>query len=391
MRRFVILLVALSCSAPPVAAQVGPPPTPVPPAGSPSPYPQSLETPPPSGAPPRVDAASAILLDLDTGRVLFERAPDRRRPVASTTKVMTALLVLESADPDGVIEVDGTATAQAGSILGLQPGEGIQVRDLLFALMLQSANDAAVALAEHVAGSVEAFVRAMNARARELGARRTRFASPNGLNDLGVSTARDLATITIEAFRHPLFARIARTRLRSIPAPVGPPRRIQSRNALLWLYPGATGVKTGWTSAAGFCLVASAERDGLRLLSVVLGSPDEAFTDSAILLDHGFTAFERRVVIEAGDELDVLPGEAAVAGATLETLVRRGADLVYRALPGEGDELGRVEVRAGGEVLGVVPLVRPAAAEPEPRGPPPWWTGVVESVGTALARLVGIS
>jgi len=390
MRRTIVALVVLALTTP-AAAQQGPPPTPVPPAGSPSPFPQSLETPPPSAEPPDLSAASAILVDLDSGRVLHERKADARRAVASTTKVMTALLTLESTHPEEAIVVNGTATDQRGSVLGLRPGEGIQVRDLLFALMLQSANDAAVALAEHVSGSVEAFVEAMNARARRLGARDTRFASPNGLDDAGSSTARDLATITIEAYSHPLFARIARTRVRTIPAPVGPARRIQNRNALLWLYPGAMGVKTGSTSAAGFCLVAAAERDGLRLLSVVLGSAPEAFTDSATLLDHGFTAYERRVVIEEGEELDLLPGGPAVAGATLEALVQRGAELVYRTLPPEGDEVARVEVLAAGEVLGEVPLLAAESPEPEPAGPPAWWASMLDSVAGALARLLGIS
>jgi D-alanyl-D-alanine carboxypeptidase len=150
--------VVLLALAGPAAGQSVPPPTPVPPAGSPSPYPTALETPVPSAGPPRLTAAAAALGDLDTGEVLWQRKGSERRPIASVTKIMTALLVLETSDPREVVTASADAAAQSGAELGLEEGEAVPVRDLILALMLQSANDAAVALAEHVAGSVEAFV-----------------------------------------------------------------------------------------------------------------------------------------------------------------------------------------------------------------------------------------
>ena len=162
-----------------------PPPTPVPPNGSPSPYPTALATPPPSEDPPGIAAASAILVDLDGGQVLYSLRPRVRRPVASLTKVMTALLVLERTEPGERVVASARAAAQSGSELGLRPGEALPVEDLLHALMLQSANDAAVALAEHVGGTVDGFVSEMNVRAAALGLDGTRFFSPNVLDDRG--------------------------------------------------------------------------------------------------------------------------------------------------------------------------------------------------------------
>lgn len=411
MRRtsLVLLLTAALAvpSAGPVAAQQGPPPTPVPPFGSPSPYPSSLATPEPSARPPDLTAPSVLLMDVESGAVLYGRRPRQRRPVASTTKVMTALLVLEATRPADPVTVSPNAASQLGAGLGLRAGERITVRQLLYALMLQSSNDAAVALAEHVAGSVEGFVREMNRRARGLGLTDTNFRSPNGLDDAGYSTAHDLGVITLEAFRHPIFADVARTRFRTIPAPEGPARRIQNRNALLWLYGGATGVKTGWTSAAGFCLVASAERGGLHAVAVVLGAPDEAFTDAATLLDHGFAGYVRRVVVEEGHSVEPLRVEGrdvpVGAGAELEALLRRGREPVLLARPdpglvlplGEGDQVGTIEVRTGSERLGEVPLVvlEPVGAEePEraiPEGEPSWWSLALEWAAGVWDGLAG--
>jgi D-alanyl-D-alanine carboxypeptidase (penicillin-binding protein 5/6) len=339
------------------------------------------------------------LIDLESGQVLFQRRARKERPVASTTKIMTALLVLEATQPEDTVVASANAASQEGSVLGLRQGEEISVRRLLLALMLQSANDAAVALAEHVAGSVDTFVRRMNARARQLGARDTRFASPNGLDDRGYSTAVDLATITVEAYGDPTFAKAVSRLAARIPAPQGEPRHIQNRNALLWLYRGAIGVKTGYTSAAGFCLVGAAARRGLRLATVVLGSPQEAFSEAAALLNFGFETFERREVVGVGDpfgpvELEGREVGLAAAGS-LELLVRRTADLeeVVVLEPGltlplsDGATVGDVVVRAGQRELGRVPLVTVAAVRAPPEPPPPWWERAWGSVRTFFTRI----
>lgn len=403
MRRFVLLglLLLVNSSGWPALAIPTPPPTPVPPYGSPSPFPTALNTPPPAARPPLVSAASAVLVDLDSGEVLYERAAGSRRPIASTTKIMTALLVLESATPFDEVTASGRAASQEGAELGLEPGERISVRELLYALMLQSANDAAVSLAEHVGGSVEVFVEQMNERARTLGLADTRFASPNGLDDSGYSTALDLAAITVAAFGSSTFEETVGTRFRTIPAPEGPARRIQNRNALLWLYPGALGVKTGYTGAAGFCLVAAAERDGLRLGTVVLGSPQEPFSDAAALLNFGFTVYERRQAVRLGDPLDPVrvAGRliAVEAGDDLRVLVRREerVDVVIRpfrslGLPvARGERVGELVVSASGEEVGVAPVVAAESIRATAPVRLSWWRRAWEAITSFLADAMG--
>jgi serine-type D-Ala-D-Ala carboxypeptidase (penicillin-binding protein 5/6) len=386
----------------PATAIPTPPPTPVPPYGSPSPFPTALQTPPPDVTPPKLPAGSAVLVELDSGTVLFEREATRRRPIASITKIMTALLVLESATPVDEVVASPRAVAEEGAELGLEEGERIPVRELLYALMLQSANDAAVALAEHAAGSVDAFVDLMNEEARVLGLTDTRFASPNGLDDTGYSTARDVAAITVEAFRSETFAETVRTKFRSIAAPDGSARRIQNRNALLWLYPDAVGVKTGYTAAAGFCVVAAAERDGLRLAAVVLGSPDEAFSDAAALLNHGFATFEQRQVATLGDPLDPIRVAGRMvtleAGDFLHVLVRRSqpveVSVRVRAklrLPlARGQEVGELIATASGEELGTAPVVVADSVRPlPPEEPRPWWERAWEAIRSFLDDVFG--
>ena len=383
-----------------------PPPTPVVlPGGatSPSPFPQVLHTASPPAHVPEVRAAAALLVDLDTGQTLFALEPAVKRPIASLTKIMTALVVLEEARPSDVVTVSEHAASGrvAGiSSLGLVPGEQITVGELLYALLLQSANDAAVALAEYVSGTVEAFVEQMNARGRELGLRRTRFASPNGLDDAGYSTARDLVRLTLAAFAEDLFARIVATRFHEIASPDDEPRVIQNRNALLWLYPGAIGAKTGFTSAAGFCVVAAAERDGLRLAAIILGEPGEPFSDAATLLNYGFAAFERRTLIAEGRSLGTVPiggreipvaaGGALVGLVPVGAHVRREISVHPRTAfpPPRGAEIGTVTLSIPGRTVGEVPLVVVDVPPPEPLADDdPWWGrafGAVVDAGSGL-------
>lgn len=383
-----------------------PPPTPVLlPNGqtSMSPFPNVLRTPASALARPRISASAAILADLDSGQVLFERGADRRRPIASVTKIVTALLVLERSDPQDLVTVSARASGDgrtAGiSALGLLTLERIRVDELLAALMLQSANDAAIALAEHVSGSVEAFVKDMNARVRELGLRNSRFASPNGLNDRGYSTARDLVAITRAAYAEPGFASIVATRSREIPAPAElPPRVVQNRNALLWLYPGAVGVKTGFTSRAGTCIVATAERGGLRLVAVVLGASGEAFSSAATLLNHGFAAFERREVVTEGEDLGKIRIDGrdvpVASGGSLVALIPTDAEVTRRVVldpdaafpPLPGEVVGALRVSVPDLRIGSVDLEVTDVPPPPPPEPGPWWA----RAGSAVADAVGV-
>jgi D-alanyl-D-alanine carboxypeptidase (penicillin-binding protein 5/6) len=253
-------------------------------------------------APPTLGAASGILIDPSDGRVLWERASRQRRAIASTTKILTALVVIENTKPSDRV----TASARAESVgsndpivteLELTAGETLTVEHLLYGLLLVSASDAAVALAEHVAGSVARFARMMDERARELGARDSHFTNADGLDDPNhYSTALDLSKIASAAMRNEFFNRIVATRNYQIPWQGRPqPRMLVNRNQLLGQFAGINGVKTGNTRVAGPSLVASAQRQGESRLTVLLNSP-EPFRESAALLEYGFSAFRRFVI-----------------------------------------------------------------------------------------------
>jgi serine-type D-Ala-D-Ala carboxypeptidase (penicillin-binding protein 5/6) len=394
-----------------VAGALTPPPSPPPPTPvvlpgggtSPSPFPSTLRTPAPSAQAPEIRAQAAVLVDLDTGQVLFAHNPNERRPIASLTKIMTALLVGERADPTDVVTVsDEAASGRLAGIsgLGLVEGERIRVNELLYALLLQSANDAAVALAEHVSGSVDAFVDDMNARAERLGLSRTMFASPNGLDDEGYSSAGDLARLTRAAYRSPGFASVVATRTHAVTSLDEPPRIVQNRNVLLWLYPGAIGVKTGFTSPAGFCVVAAAEREGMRLVAVLLGEPAEPFSDAAALLNYGFTAFDRRTLVERGERLGIVEVAGReiplTAGDSFRGLVPDNRPIDRAVMlddhvpypPAVGSRIGVLRLSAAGGVLGEVPAIVANVPPPPPPGFGPWWARAVGAVVDAGAAVL---
>lgn len=234
--------------------------------------------------PPSVSAKSAILYDCTASRVLLEKNADEKSLIASTTKIMTALVVAENCNEADPVRIPPEAVGIEGSSMYLKEGEVLSVQDLLYGLMLQSGNDAAVALAIYCGGSVEGFVDLMNEKAKELSLTQTHFANPNGLDhDDNYSTARDMAVLTQYALENPVFAELVDTKT----ATVGGGRCLTNHNKLLWRYDGCIGVKTGFTRAAGRILVSAAERNGRRLVVVTIGAPDD-WNDHAKLLDYGF-------------------------------------------------------------------------------------------------------
>lgn len=258
---------------------------------------------------PKTGAASAILIDGRDGSVLWEKDSHEQRAVASITKIAAALVVLERASPDEVVRASAAAESVGASDplvaeLELRAGEETTVRNLLYGLLLISANDAAVALAEHVGGSETGFVDSMNTRAGELGATDTRFRNPHGLDQEGhYSSAFDVALLARRAMELPVFRAIVGTRSYDISrrGPDGRPftTRLENRNPLLGSFAGADGIKTGQTRAAGRALAASAARKGESRIVVVLGSSDP-FTDARALLDYGFDGFHRVIVATRG-------------------------------------------------------------------------------------------
>lgn len=262
---------------------------------------------PAAAAVPSVSAANAALYCPETGEFAFTQNADARRGMASTTKIMTALVAIENGDADAEIVIPAAAVGVEGSSLYLKAGEKMTLRDLLYGLLLQSANDAAEAIAIAVGGSVEGFADLMNEKAAAMGLTDTHFTNPHGLADENhYTTARELAKIAAEAMRQPLFREICGARRAAIPNGEDGKRYLVNHNKLLFTYEGAIGVKTGFTKATGRCLVSAANRDGVELIAVTLGAPDD-WRDHAAMLDYGFSGYERVPLAEAGQGFGTLP------------------------------------------------------------------------------------
>lgn len=294
----------------------------VPAAAALSPIPGSSDLHPPIPpadyrVPPAVSAPSWIVFDATDGIVLDSQAADQQRPMASTTKMMSALVALESADLDEVVEISQRAADVGEAEIGLVAGEQLRLGDLVTTMVVRSANDAAIAVAEAIAGDVDSFVDMMNARAVSMGLTSTRFANPHGLDAEGhYSTARDLLRIAVTAMQNEQFREmVGISRFMIDPAPDGTVRVAENTNLMLGEYEGMIGVKTGFTFQAGLTFVAAAERDGRTVYVVVMGSegPRQHFIDAAALLDFGF----------AGHGLvRAVSGDPVADGSRLERLAR---------------------------------------------------------------------
>lgn len=259
-------------------------------------------------------AKSAVVMDVKTGRVLFSKNPNAKLPMASTTKIMTTLVAVESGKLNETVKVSRKASGTEGSSIYLKEGESLTVEELLYGIMLRSGNDASMAVAEHIGGSVEGFVEMMNAKAKEIGALNTHFANPHGLdNPEHYTTAYDLALITSYALRNEKFAEIVKTKRKTIS---GPPdsewdRSMMNKNKMLWQFQGGDGVKTGFTSKAGRCLVSSATRNNWQLCSVVLNC-GPMWEESSNLLNYAFNAYSKHKVIDSNEiyqQLKVVSGK----------------------------------------------------------------------------------
>jgi serine-type D-Ala-D-Ala carboxypeptidase (penicillin-binding protein 5/6) len=337
-------------------------------AGRQDPWPGASGPPPGPVAEPRVIARAAILADESTGQVLFERDARQPRPMASTTKVMTALLALERLDERRVVVIGAGPPRIGEESLRLRQGERLTVRHLLLGLLVKSANDAGVALAEAVDGSEAAFVRRMNRRAAALRLDATRFVTPYGLDRPGHRTsARDLARLWETAMRRADFRALVATREARLPG--GPPqlRRFVNSNQLLGGYRWTVGGKTGFTSLAGRCLVASASRGGRRLVAVALGSTD-AFADVRALFEYGFSRFTRVRLAAAGQAVSLGPAQPAAlrVAADVDALLRLDRLATVRLATAAPGGATAAWFLAGQRRLVPVPLERLPAAGPAP-------------------------
>ena len=290
-----------------------------------------------------ISAEKAILLDAVTGRVLYEQNADSRSLIASTTKIMTALVVCEQCNVLDRMRIPKEAVGIEGSSMYLQEGEVLTIQELLYGLMLHSGNDAAVALAIYCGGTVEGFAELMNDKAHQLGLKDTHFENPNGLDAPGhYSTARDLSILAAYAMENPIFQKTVSTKTISVGQ-----RYLRNHNKLLWQFNGADGVKTGYTRAAGRILVSSAQRDGRRLVAVTINAPDD-WNDHAALLNRGYGNYTNSVVVSAGDcigHVDIVGGQRG----SIELLAME--DFEYPLAPNE-----RVELKISGKGFVYAPV-----------------------------------
>ena len=287
-----------------------------------------------------LSAQSAVLIDARDGRVLYEKDADTPRPMASTTKIMTVVVALESCDVNEIIEIADEAIGVEGSSIYLQKGERMTLLELLYALLLQSANDAAVAIAVGVGGSVGNFADMMNEKAVSLGLTSTHFENPNGLDADGhVTTARELALLTAYALKNPTFAEIVATYKRKISGPDGTVRLVVNHNKLLNMYDGCVGVKTGFTKKSGRCLVSAACRESLTLVSVTLSAPDD-WRDHTAMLNYGYENYCCEILCDEGGFIETLP----VIGGEQDSLLCVNCDYVAATLPRDHGEIS-IDVR----------------------------------------------
>ena len=322
-----------------------------------------------------VSAKRAFLLDAVSGRVLYEKNPDERSLIASTTKIMTALIVCEQCNVLDRMRIPKEAVGIEGSSMYLQEGEVLTLQELLYGLMLQSGNDAAVALAIYCGGTVEGFAELMNDKARNLGLRNTHFENPNGLDAPGhYSTARDLAVLAAYAMENPIFRKTVSTKSLTIGQ-----RYLTNHNKLLWRVEGADGIKTGYTRAAGRILVSSATRNDRRLIAVTMDDPDD-WNDHADLLEEGFSRYTVRQAVSKGQLVDMVE---VVGGEKKQVQVLAAEDFSYALapeescqlmLPGpgfvyapavEGADAGVAYVLLNGKAIGKVPVIYGQTVEQE--------------------------
>ncbi|MBE6694603.1 MAG: D-alanyl-D-alanine carboxypeptidase [Ruminococcaceae bacterium] len=325
-----------------------------------------------------LSANSAVLIEASEGRIIYSHNPNKPLPMASTTKIMTALVAIEKLPLDTVVTVVREAVGIEGSSVYLYEGEELTLDQLLYALMLESANDAAAAIAYAVAGGIDEFAALMNKKAEELGLVNTHFTNPHGLDEEGhYTTAYELAKITAAALENDFFREVVSTKKKTIPMRGGEGTRVLiNHNKMLRSYEGAIGVKTGFTKKSGRCLVSAAERDGLTLIAVTIGAPDD-WHDHTLMLDYGFASYESLTICADGQ----FTAPLWLVGGEAEYVIVKNQGELSCVLPKncgeirmtvemprfefapvrEGDTVGRLiySLYSGGEwiTLGNVPLI----------------------------------
>lgn len=321
-----------------------------------------------------VNAKGVALMEMTSKRVLYQKNAHVKLPMASTTKIMTALIALENGKLTDIITVPAEASGVEGSSIWLSAGEKHTLEDLLYGLMLSSGNDAAATIAIHFGGSIEGFAAMMNERAKEIGAVDTNFVTPHGLHDENhFTTAYDLAIISSVAMENPEFAKIVNTRNKTIPWEGSQwDRALRNKNKIIWQYEGGNGIKTGYTSNAGRCLVSAANKENMQLIGVVLNCPD-MFEDSKKMLTYGFDTYDMTRVYNKDDSLGKIQVEGATVPevefvadisvdmplseeekSTVQTQTSIDQNLVAPIT--KGQEIGEVNIFVGGNMIATAKL-----------------------------------
>ena len=330
-----------------------------------------------------ISAQCAIVLDAQTGRVLYEKNCDKQSLIASTTKIMTALIICEQCNVLDRVRIPKEAVGIEGSSMYLQEGEILTVQELLYGLMLHSGNDAAVALAIYCGGTVEGFAGLMNDKARVLGMKDSHFENPNGLDSPGhYSTARDMAVLAAYAMKNPIFVQTVSTKTITLGK-----RTLRNHNKLLWQVEGADGVKTGFTKAAGRILVSSATRQGRRVIVVTFHDPND-WTDHKTLMEQAFSGYQTQRIIEEGSclgrvwvaggmeyEVELIAGEEfsfALAQGEMPQILLSEPGFVYAPVA-QGQPAGFAYILLKDTIVGKVPIYYGQTVECEERKEPTVW------------------
>ncbi|HJV45885.1 MAG TPA: D-alanyl-D-alanine carboxypeptidase family protein [Bacillota bacterium] len=336
-----------------------------------------------AAAAPSVSAQAAAVIDVDSGRILYQKQGNAKLRIASLTKVMTAIVAIEEGNLQDRITVPDYAVGTEGSSIYLKRGEKLTLENLLYGLMLRSGNDAAVTIADSIGGSIEGFAQLMNEKAEYLGLSGTHFTNPHGLDDSNnhYSSAIDLAKITAYALHNPEFQKIVSTQVKMIPQEGEKwDRKLYNKNKMLRLYDGADGVKTGYTKLAKRCLVSSATRDGRQIAVVTLNAPND-WDDHARLLDYGFQQFKPTQIVGENERVDEQEGLYTVnsfsyplsqeeEGKIEKKVIKNHA--VDKMFPGV--VVGYLHIYLGNEEIGKVGLTRKEARTSSHVVQPGLWT-----------------
>jgi len=326
----------------------------------------------------QINGEGAYLIDVVSGQTLYMKNPDKQLAPASTTKIMTGLLAIENGNLNDIVTPSSSLLNNKlvyGTQIYLEPGEKLPLRDLLYALLLNSANDAAVVIAEHIGSDLNNFVDMMNQRAREIGANQTNFINPSGLTEKGqMTTPRDLALIAREAYKNPIFAEYVRTKTQAISrSKTDIPTLMVNENKLLWRDSAVDGIKPGYTAAAQNCLVASVTKDGRQFIGVILKSPGkEIYTDMQAMFEYGFTQFKQTVFKPSGAIIATITVNNEPVHLTIDRPIYmtqkiddENSTLNLRVIPtfssplrtiNEGQVVAQVEVLEGNTLLSTLPL-----------------------------------